>query len=28
VVTDGQLFLYPGARVRAVDAAKIGSGPL
>ena len=28
VVTDGQLFLYPGAKVRAVDAAKIGSGPL
>jgi multidrug efflux system membrane fusion protein len=28
VVTDGQLFLYPGARVRTVDAAKIGSGPL
>jgi multidrug efflux system membrane fusion protein len=28
VVTDGQLFLYPGARVRAVDAGKIGSGPL
>jgi len=28
VVTDGQLRLYPGARVRAVDAGKIGSGPL
>jgi multidrug efflux system membrane fusion protein len=28
VVTDGQLLLYPGARVRAVDAGKIGSGPL
>ena len=28
VVTDGQLFLFPGAMVRAVDAAKIGSGPL
>jgi multidrug efflux system membrane fusion protein len=28
VVTDGQLFLFPGAKVRAVDAAKIGSGPL
>ncbi|MGA9625655.1 MAG: efflux RND transporter periplasmic adaptor subunit, partial [Bryobacteraceae bacterium] len=28
VVTDGQLRLYPGAKVRAVDAAKIGSGPL
>jgi multidrug efflux system membrane fusion protein len=28
VVTDGQLRLYPGAMVRAVDAGKIGSGPL
>jgi multidrug efflux system membrane fusion protein len=28
VVTDGQLRLFPGARVRAVDAGKIGSGPL
>jgi multidrug efflux system membrane fusion protein len=28
VVTDGQLRLYPGAMVRAVDASKIGSGPL
>ena len=28
VVTDGQLFLFPGAKVRAVDASKIGSGPL
>jgi multidrug efflux system membrane fusion protein len=28
VVTDGQLLLYPGARVRVVDAGKIGSGPL
>jgi len=28
VATDGQLFLYPGAKVRVVDAAKIGSGPL
>jgi multidrug efflux system membrane fusion protein len=28
VVTDGQLRLYPGAMVRAVDAGNIGSGPL
>jgi multidrug efflux system membrane fusion protein len=28
VVTDGQLRLYPGAMVRAVDAGKIGKPPL
>ena len=28
VVTDGQLMLFPGARVRLVDAAKLGAGPL
>jgi multidrug efflux system membrane fusion protein len=28
VVTDGQLRLFPGAPVKLVDAAKIGTGPL
>jgi membrane fusion protein, multidrug efflux system len=28
VVTDGQLRLFPGATVKAVDAGKLGSGPL
>jgi multidrug efflux system membrane fusion protein len=28
VVTDGHLMLFPGARVRLVDAAKVGAGPL
>jgi multidrug efflux system membrane fusion protein len=28
VVTDGHLMLFPGARVRLVDAAKVGTGPL
>jgi len=28
VVTDGQLMLFPGARVKLVDAAKVGAGPL
>jgi len=28
VVTDGLLMLFPGARVRLVDAAKVGTGPL
>jgi multidrug efflux system membrane fusion protein len=28
VVTDGQLRLFPGATVKAVDAGKLGTGPL
>lgn len=28
VVTDGQLRLFPGATIKAVDAGKLGSGPL
>lgn len=28
VVTDGQLRLFPGATVKAVDSGKLGSGPL
>ena len=28
VVTDGLLMLFPGAPVRAVDPAKLGTGPL
>jgi multidrug efflux system membrane fusion protein len=28
VVTDGLLMLFPGAKVRLVDAAKVGTGPL
>ena len=28
VVTDGHLMLFPGARVKLVDAAKVGAGPL
>jgi multidrug efflux system membrane fusion protein len=28
VVTDGQLRLFPGAKIQAVDAGKLGSGPL
>jgi membrane fusion protein, multidrug efflux system len=27
VVTDGQMALFPGAMVRVVEAAKLGSGP-
>jgi multidrug efflux pump subunit AcrA (membrane-fusion protein) len=28
VVTDGQLRIFPGVKVQAVDASKLGSGPL
>jgi multidrug efflux system membrane fusion protein len=28
VVTDGHLMLFPGAKVKLVDAAKVGAGPL
>ncbi len=27
VVTDGQMRLFPGAHVRAVDAGKVEAGP-
>jgi multidrug efflux system membrane fusion protein len=28
VVTDGQLRIFPGVKVQAVDSAKLGAGPL
>jgi multidrug efflux system membrane fusion protein len=28
VVTDGQMRIFPGAKIVPVDAAKLGTGPL